>query len=329
VAPPRQVAAAAPVSTSAPGMPAAQTTEPDLAAWRAQRKAKFGRWQAAHGDAGLETAARNIREAEAQAPNSSDPPESMPISNAAIWDFPEAPEMMMIPAGNFIMGSPPDERGRKASEGPQHSVEIAHAFALSRDLVTFDEWEACAEDGGCRHYFPPDEHWGRDTRPVINVSWSDAQDYVAWLSAKTGKSYRLPTEAEWEYAARAGTTTPYYFGFELNTGEANYDGVDYPDAGSPGIYRQTTTPVGSFPPNAFGLTDMEGDVWEWTEDCWNADYRGAPSDGSARASGDCNRRVVRGGAFNNTPAYARSAFRFWEVGELRSAFIGFRVARDL
>jgi formylglycine-generating enzyme required for sulfatase activity len=208
-------------------------------------------------------------------------------------------------------------------------VEIPYSFALSRDLVTFDEWDACAEDGGCKQYFPPDDHWGRSNHPVINVSWNDAQDYVAWLSAKTGKSYRLPSEAEWEYAARAGTATPYYSGYELSTDKANYDGVDYPDDGSPGIYRQTTTPVGSFAPNGFGLTDMEGNVWEWTADCWDADYRGAPSDGSARTSGDCNRRVVRAGAFNNRPAYARSAFRFWEVGELRSAFVGFRVARTL
>jgi len=227
------------------------------------------------------------------------------------------------------MGSPPGERGRKAAEGPQHPVRIARSFALSRDLITFDEWDACAAEGGCKNYFPNDEHWGRDLRPVINVSSNDAQDYVAWLSAKTGHRYRLPSEAEWEYAARAGTTTPYYTGYSITTDQANYDGVDYPNAGSPGVYRQMTTPVGTFAPNGFGLTDMAGNVWQWTADCWNADYRGAPTDGSAWTRGDCNRRVVRSGAFNNTPAFARSAFRFWEVGQLRSAFIGFRVARDL
>ena len=239
--------------------------------------------------------------------------------------------MMVIRAGSFIMGSPPDELGRRAGEGPQHRVEIPRAFALSRDLVTFNEWDACAAEGGCRQYHPPDQHWGRGEHPVINVSWNDAQNYVAWLSARTGKSYRLPSEAEWEYAARAGTTTPYYQGYGLTTDQANYDGVDYPRAGSPGIYRQSTTTVGTFAPNSFGLTDMEGNVWEWTQDCWNADYRSAhlPTDGAPWLSGDCDRRVVRAGAFNSTPAFARSAFRFWEVGQLRSAFVGFRVARNL
>jgi formylglycine-generating enzyme required for sulfatase activity len=283
-----------------------------------------------HGATPIETAALNTEVVAGQHTQSyGDPSSAGPPSNAAVWDFPEAPEMMAIPEGSFIMGSPPDERGRRSNEGPQHRVEIGRPFAMSRDLITFDEWEECADDGGCRHYFPSDEHWGRDNRPVINVDWSDAQDYVAWLSAKTSRKYRLPTEAEWEYAARAGTSTPYYSGYELTTDRANYDGVDYPRDGSPGIYRQITTPVGSFAPNGFGLTDMEGNVWEWVEDCWDADYRGVPSDGSARQTGDCNRRVVRAGVFNNTPVYLRSAFRFWEVGELRSAFIGFRVVRDL
>jgi formylglycine-generating enzyme required for sulfatase activity len=272
----------------------------DLAAWRQERASRFAQWQAG-------------RSGSAQ----------------GIWDVPEGPQMAVIPAGTFLMGSPADEPHRKASEGPQHR-ETIRAFALGKDLITFDEWSACAADGGCRQYAPPDERWGRGDHPVINVNWNDAQNYAAWLSAKTGQHYRLPSEAEWEYAARAGTTTPYYQGYTLTTDQANYDGVDFPRDGSPGIYRSATTPVASFPPNGFGLTDMEANVWEWTEDCWNADYRGhAPLDGSAWTTGDCNRRVVRAGAFNNTPASARSAFRFWEVGELRSALIGFRVARDL
>jgi len=322
------------VAAMQPGLPVAAEApsqrEPDLSDWRNQREARFAQWRIAHGGTSTETAALNLRDASSQDPPAyGDSAAAGSVSNAAIWDFPEAPEMMIIPAGSFIMGSPADERGRRPSEGPQHRVEIRRPFAMSRDLITFDEWDACAEDGGCQHYFPFDQHWGGGSRPVINVSWNDVQDYVAWLSSKTGRNYRLPTEAEWEYAARAGTTTPYYSGYELNTDEANYDGVDYPRDGSPGIYRQMTTPVGSFPPNGFGLTDMEGNVWEWTEDCWNPDYRDAPTDGSARKSGDCDRRVVRAGVFNNTPAYLRSAFRFWEVGELRSAFIGFRVVRDL
>jgi formylglycine-generating enzyme required for sulfatase activity len=288
----------------------------DLAAWQRQREAEYAAWEQSRG--GQRSAG----------PYYNDPP-TRGVSNAAIWDAPDAPQMMVMPAGNFTMGSPAGERGRKAAEGPQHRVRIERGFALSRDLITFDEWNACASEGGCKSYFPADERWGRETRPVINVSWNDAQDYIAWLNAKTGRRYRLPTEAEWEYAARAGTTTPYYTGYTINTDQANYDGVDYPNAGSPGIYRQATTPVGSFAPNGFGLTDMGGNVWEWIEDCWNGDYSGAPSDGSAWLRGDCNRHVVRAGAFNNTPAFARSAFRFWEVGQLRSAFIGFRVARDL
>jgi formylglycine-generating enzyme required for sulfatase activity len=289
----------------------------DLASWQRERESKYAAWERSRGGQRF------------AGPYYNDPPRRSDISNATIWDAPDAPQMMVIPAGSFIMGSPPGERGRKAAEGPQHPVRIARSFALSRDLITFDEWDACAAEGGCKNYFPNDEHWGRDLRPVINVSSNDAQDYVAWLSAKTGHRYRLPSEAEWEYAARAGTTTPYYTGYSITTDQANYDGVDYPNAGSSGVYRQMTTPVGTFSPNAFGLTDMAGNVWQWTADCWNADYRGAPTDGSAWTRGDCNRRVVRSGAFNNTPAFARSAFRFWEVGQLRSAFIGFRVARDL
>ena len=307
---------------------ASSSTPPDLTAWRSQREAEYSGWQARHGG-GTQTASLNAQQLSMGSGGrpSTDPPAR--ISNAAIWDGPELPEMMIIPAGSFLMGSPPGERGRKANEGPEHRVDFRRAFAMSRDLVTFNEWDACVAEGGCRQYTPSDVHWGRGEHPVVNVNSSDAQNYAAWLSAKTGKTYRLPTESEWEYAARAGTATPYFQGYSLTTDEANYNGVDYPADGSPGIYRQTTTPVGIFAANGFGLTDMEGNVWEWTEDCWNPDYRGATSDGSARTTGDCNRRVVRAGAFNNTPANARSAFRFWEVGQLRSALIGFRLVREL
>jgi len=338
-APPASAMVAARQPSLLGGLVPAAEKPTDVDAWRRKRAAEYARWQSDHANGGREMAALDSRESAGwqnaggamTGPRTDDPPNALRVSNAAIWDAPEAPEMMAIPAGSFVMGSPSDERGRRPAEGPQHRVEIPSAFALGRDLVTFEEWDACAADGGCRQYMPSDAHWGRGDRPVVNVSWNDAQDYVSWLSEKTGKRYRLPSEEEWEYAARAGSTTPYYSGYALTTDQANYDGVDYPRDGSPGIYRQRTTPVGSFPANHFGLTDMEGNVWEWMDDCWNADYRGAhlPMDGAPWTSGDCERRVVRAGAFNSTPAFARSAFRFWEVGQLRSAFVGFRVARDL
>ena len=229
------------------------------------------------------------------------------------------------------MGSPPGEPGRKINEGPQHRVDIPRSIAVSKNLITFDEWDECVAEGGCKGYTPSDTHWGRGKQPVLNVNWEDAQAYAAWLSAKTGQHYRLLSESEWEYAARAGTETPFYFGDTISADQANYDPVDFPESFSqPGKYRGAPTPVGTFAPNAFGLTDMSGNLWEWTLDCWNETYAGrAPTDGDAWTTGDCNRHVVRAGAFNNTAAFARSAFRFWEVGDLRSALIGFRVAREM
>ena len=151
--------------------------------------------------------------------------------------------MMVIRAGSFVMGSPPDEPGRKIYEGPQHRVEIPRAFALSRDLVTFNEWDACAAERGCRQYHPPDQHLGRGEHPVINVSWNDAQNYVAWLSAKTGKSYRLPSEAEWEYAARAGTTTPYYQGYRLTTDQAKAVAASFHSNSATSSYAAIGAPI--------------------------------------------------------------------------------------
>jgi formylglycine-generating enzyme required for sulfatase activity len=339
VAAPPSPGTASDVSPATPVPVALSLTPFDLDGWRSTRNAEYAQWRSRGGYSDTQTAGDYPRSERLYGDNSQGGPQSRHddprgvqlMSNAAIWDDPEAPEMMVIRAGSFVMGSPPDEPGRRIYEGPPHRVEIPRSFGLSRDLVTFDEWDACAAEGGCRQYHPLDQHWGRGKHPVVNVSWNDAQNYLAWLSAKTGKTYRLPSEAEWEYAARAGTTTPYYQGYRLTTDQANYDGVDYPGAGSPGVYRQATTPVGTFAPNGFGLTDMEGNVWEWTNDCWNADYRvpHMPTNGAPWTTGDCDRRVVRAGAFNTSPASARSAFRFWEVGQLRSAFIRFRAARNL
>ena len=213
----------------------------------------------------------------------------------------DCPEMIVIPAGAFTMGSPATEQGRFDNEGPQHMVTIAKPFAVSKFDVTFADWDACVSVGGCPQV--TDTGLGRDTKPVINVSWDDAQQYVAWLSKMTGQPYRLLTEAEWEYAARAGTTTAYYWGDEIGKGNANCNGC-----GSQWDNQQTS-PVGSFAANQFGLYDMAGNVWQWVQDCYHDNYNGAPTDGSAWTSGDCSRRVVRGGSWYNIPRVLRSAYR--------------------
>jgi formylglycine-generating enzyme required for sulfatase activity len=229
----------------------------------------------------------------------------------------DCPEMIVIPAGSFTMGSPTTEQGRYGNEGPQHKVVIAKRFAVSKFDVTFVDWDACVSVGGCPK--AGDSNFGRDTRPVINVGWDDAQTYVAWLSKMTGKDYRLLTEAEWEYAARAGTTTAYYWGGEIGKGNANCDGC-----GSEWDNRQTS-PVGSFKPNAFGLYDMAGNVWQWVQDCYHGDYKEAPTDGSAWTSGNCSNRVVRGGSWGSDPQYLRAANRSWFAADGRNYFLGFRV----
>ena len=163
---------------------------------------------------------------------------------------------------------------------------------------------------------------------MINVSWEDARAYAGWLSRETGASYRLPSEAEWEYAARAGTTTPFHTGTTISTNQANYGNLAY-GSGRRGTYRERTTPVGTFAPNAFGLHDVHGNVWEWTEDCWHENYRGAPADGSPWLGGDCGRRVSRGGSWLNNPRILRSAVRNRHITDTRLTYAGFRVARAL
>ena len=235
----------------------------------------------------------------------------------------DCPEMVVVPAGKFMMGSPPNEKGRYDVEGPQHEVTFANSFAVSKFEVTFDDWDACAAYGDCDPRVS-DSGWGRGRQPVINVSWDDAQRYIAWLSSMTGKTYRLLSEAEWEYAARAGTQTAYSWGDEIGKGNANCDGC-----GSQWDGRQTA-PVGSFAPNAFGLYDMHGNVWEWVEDCLHNDYNGAPEDGSAwTAGGDCNNRILRGGSCISLPEYLRSAVRYGYTTVFRKYHLGFRVGRTL
>jgi formylglycine-generating enzyme required for sulfatase activity len=229
--------------------------------------------------------------------------------------------MIVIPAGKFIMGSPENESDRNASEGPQHEVTVAKPFAVSKFEVTFEEWDACVAAAACPRVT---DHWGRGKMPVINVSWGDAKQYVGWLSDLTGKEYRLLTEAEWEYGARAGARRRYSWGDDPRTGNANCDGC-----GSKWDLRQTA-PVGSFKPNAFGLYDMHGNVWEWVEDSWHENYDGAPTDGSAwLRGGDPSYRVARGGSWRNESELVRAAVRVRRNVNVRFDTLGFRVARTI
>jgi len=233
----------------------------------------------------------------------------------------DCPEMIVVPAGAVEMGSPETEEGRYDAEGPRHPVGLGRPFAVSRFEVTFEQWDACVAVGGC--VAASDSHFGHGTQPVINVSWEDAQQYVAWLSRMTGRTYRLLSEAEWEYAARAGSKTAYPWGDEIGAGHANCMGC-----GSAWDNR-APAPVGSFLANAFGLHDMNGNVWEWCEDNWHPDYRGAPHDGSVWQGGDPFLRVLRGGAWGYIRRNTRSANRDKVAPANRFDNFGIRVARTL
>jgi formylglycine-generating enzyme required for sulfatase activity len=228
------------------------------------------------------------------------------------------PTMIVVPAGTFMMGSAEGE-GLK-EEQPQHQVTISRPFAVGKYDVTFAEWDVCVAAGACPKV--SNNAWGRGDRPLILVSWEEAKGYVTWLKRMTGKDYRLLTEAEWEYAARAGTTTRYPWGDEIGKNNANCLGCD-----SRWDNKQTA-PVGSFKPNAFGLYDMHGNVFQWVEDCYKGNYEGAPTAGSAVTSGDCS-RVLRGGSWDDTPGNLRSAYRTWNDSGLRFSYVGFRVGRTL
>jgi formylglycine-generating enzyme required for sulfatase activity len=242
-------------------------------------------------------------------------------------EAPWCPDSVVVPAGSFVMGSPEGEEGRDPDEGPQREVAFAQSFALGRYPVTFEEYDHfCAQT---RREQPPDQGWGRGRRPAINVSWKDAQAYCAWLSDRTGQPYHLPSEAEWEYACRAGTTTPFWTGATISIRQANYNGNHTYGSGRMGKYRKQTTPVDTFEANPWGLSDMHGNVWEWCEDCWNDSYDGAPKDPSAWMQGDCAGRVVRGGAWDDRPGSLRSANRSGLKPDSRIFHLGFRVSRTL
>jgi len=277
----------------------------------------------------------------------------------------QGPEMVVIAAGRFLMGAPDNEPERSTDEGPRHGVAVQRPFALGRCEVRVGEFQVFVDDTGYRTEAErpagqggaargcwswnvakgtveqdPEFTWrhpgfaqGADD-PVVCVTWNDARAYSAWLSLRTGESYRLPSEAEWEYAARAGTETPFWTGACIHTDQANYNGkVDYNGCGAKtGLYRARTVPVGTLPANPWGLYEVAGNVWEWVADCWHGNYQGAPVDGSAwgeAGGGDCARRVGRGGGWFYGPGGLRSAFRYGYAAGVASVYLGFRLARTL
>ena len=234
----------------------------------------------------------------------------------------EGPEMVVVPAGSFRMGCVSGQ-GCYFNEYPVHRVTISAPFAVGVHEVTFAEWDTCVAAGGCGRYRSDDAGWGRGRRPVVNVSWKDAQAYVAWLTRESGGQYRLLSEAEWEYVARAGSETAYHWGDKIGRNRADCDGC-----GSRWD-NERTAPVGSFRANGFGLHDVHGNVWEWVQDCWNDSYAGAPADGSAWEQGNCAARVGRGGSCYDFPRNLRSANRSRYSTGIRHYGFGFRVARSL
>jgi formylglycine-generating enzyme required for sulfatase activity len=234
----------------------------------------------------------------------------------AIKDCTSCPDMIVVPGGLFQMGSPNAEAGHARDEGPQHEVSIS-PFAISKYEVTFQQWDACLAGGGCAGFSPADHGWGRGNHPVLGVSWNDAQHYLDWLNTQTnGHHYRLATEAEWEYAARAGETGAYSFHPFLTTAKATYRAA-------------STSPVGSHDANAFGVFDAYGNVSEWVQDCYAATYTGAPVDGAAVDPAHCARRVYRGGGYADQAAALRAAARRSAAAATRLPGVGFRVVRVL
>lgn len=250
-----------------------------------------------------------------------------PLAGTEFRDGPLLPRLVVIPAGGCLIGSAAKEAGRLANEGPRHRVRITHRLAVGKYPLTFDEWDYFATLTDAPHR-PPDKGWGRGNRPAINVSWDDAQVLCEWLSITTGKTYRLLTEAEWEYCCRAGATTRFTWGDAITSEEANFNPTSHPHPNSANTYRARTTPVGQFPPNAFGLCDMHGNVCEWVQDPWHDDYIDAPGDGRAW-NGIGGRRVVRGGSWHDTPQNLRCARRAWHTPSERVANIGLRVCREI
>lgn len=252
-------------------------------------------------------------------------------------DCKECPEMVVVPAGRFVMGAPESEVGREPDEGPQHEVTFARPFAVGKFQVLAGEWEAYRRASGahigdgdpkdapqCKAGRPAYKQSPR--QPAVCMDWEEARGYVAWLARTTGKSYRLLSEAEREYAARAGSEGPFPFPFDA---EGSYDIARHANTYGAADGYNYTSPAGAFPANAFGLHDLHGNVWEWVEDCVNRSYDGAPADGGAWLSGECDLRMIRGNDWSSAPVFSRSANRNHTIPEDRADWLGFRVARDL
>jgi formylglycine-generating enzyme required for sulfatase activity len=267
--------------------------------------------------------------------------------NEVFKDCTDCPAMVVVPRGTFTMGSPENEEGRSDDEGPQHQVTISKPFAVGRFAVTRGEFASFIEslgsdsEGGCKIRTGADwtqeQKWSwrrpgflqNDQHPVVCVSWDDAKAFVGWLSKKTSKPYRLLTEAEREYVARAGTTTPFWWGSAISTEQANYDGTKTYGSGSKGTWRKRTVPVDMFTANPWGLYNVHGNIWEWVDDCWHDSYKGAPTNGTAWTTGDCERRMRRGGSWGGDPADSRAARRHTFASNQRFNYLGFRLARTL
>jgi formylglycine-generating enzyme required for sulfatase activity len=249
------------------------------------------------------------------------------IAEDSFKDCPDCPEMVIVPKGSFVMGS---ENGHE-NERPTHPVTIAKAFALGRFEVTFDDWQDCVAAKACAR--DPDDHqWGKGKRPVMNVTYDDVKEYLAWLGKRSGKRYRLPSEAEWEWAARGGVDSLYPWGDKMEPGKANCR-----ECGAEPFGGFSSAPVGSYPPNGYGLYDMNGNVWEWTEDCWHPDHRSASANAKPRGpeanplpgTTACLARVMKGGAWYYYAGMSRPQARAKNESRVFSYVLGFRVARDL
>lgn len=245
---------------------------------------------------------------------------------------PGGPEMVVVPPGSFLIGSPANQKKRDRNEGPQVPVTIDYAFEIGRYEVTFAEWRRCVDAGGCQGYLPGDNGWGRGDRPVTNISYNDVQSYIEWINAETGLTYRLPSEAEWEYVAREGRQLPFSTmqGLSISDDHANFNGkFPYGPNAVPGDYRRQTVPVGSYDQNDFGVHDIHGNVYEFVSDCYVETHKGNPGDGSPRRDGDCNARIIRGGSWVTHGYQMRAAKRLRYTMDHRYDDFGFRLARTI